>query len=106
MSTGAKIEVPFSSRKEYFIDSGGYPDTVVPYLEGIVEEVKERAEKKYENPDENWTEQLRLEFDDRSNGYYSELATYNGEIVSYEYKIEEDGNILHKKSGEDEWEDN
>lgn len=102
MSTGANIKVPFQNQ-DYYVESDGYPQNVVPYLESIVEDAKENAEEKYTDPDEYWVEQLQLEFDDRTGGMYPELVLYNNQFCSYNYKITEDGEVLYREERNDEW---
>lgn len=102
MSTGAKIKVPFK-RKDYYVESDGYPDTIVPYLRNIVENSMEKAKEKYKNPDENWLDQLQLDFDNRIGGLQPELVMYNSQVCDYYYKITEDGKVLYRKSEEEDW---
>lgn len=85
MTTSATVELP--NGVWYYVGSDGYPDTIEPILEDLVQKAVDAAEEKYKEPDEYWVEEL----DQRVSAQFKPLDFYSQ--GDYHYRITEDQTI-------------
>jgi hypothetical protein len=96
MTTGAKINVPFTE-EDYYVSHDGYPSAVVPYLRKSIREAKQRA-----NEGEGWMEKFELKIRRDSEDPDIVVSKNRSKQNSYEYKVETNGKIFYRDLGEDQ----
>lgn len=91
--TAAKISVA-EIETTYYTETIGHHDTMVPYLETIIEKSRSFIEERYDtNPEQHLIEELERQLDKRTRGHFPELEKYEGQDVDHTYHIDRNGEV-------------
>ena len=74
----------------FYQSSDGYPDDIIPMIQGMITEAKEKAER---NPDFTWLQLLIIAMKD--DFAYDEYC--NGFPSEYSYYIDDNDNVVEDK---------
>ena len=74
----------------FYQSSDGYPDDIIPMIQGMITEAKEKAER---NPDFTWLQLLIIAMKD--DFVYDEYC--NGFPSEYSYYIDDNDNVVEDK---------
>ena len=95
MSTSATIETEWAATT-YHASADGYPRSMEPYIEDIIETAREIAQEEYKEPEDKWQRECKRLLDEKTEGNYSELSKTVRGRGNYHYVIGRDGEVTVK----------